>query len=174
MNSSITLTTPFSIDFGINKDGADWYVVNDDVMGGLSSSKLELKKNSMKFTGVVSLENNGGFASVRSSRKNMDLSSFEKVTIRFRSSSKNRIFALRLNTNNVYYRPSYNQNFQSVSEGWQELTFDLLDFNETILGRTTGKKVPKEKLDDILRIGIMLNDKQEGSFDLEVDSIIFS
>jgi NADH dehydrogenase [ubiquinone] 1 alpha subcomplex assembly factor 1 len=43
-----------------------WQVVNDGVMGGVSTSKVTSRKGMMRFAGTVSLENNGGFASVRS------------------------------------------------------------------------------------------------------------
>ncbi len=168
-----TLNTGHTINFGKNTDGNDWYVVNDGVMGGLSSSAISFTKNSMLFTGTVSLENNGGFASVRSSRANLDLSSYKTATIRFRSKSKDRIFALRLNTNDVYYKPSYNQKFQCTSDDWQELTFNLTDFRETIMGRETGKTISNKKLSNVIRVGIMLNDKKEGSFTIEIDSITF-
>ena len=43
-----------------------WHSTNDDVMGGLSNSKMKLDKNGNGvFTGTVSTENNGGFAMVR-------------------------------------------------------------------------------------------------------------
>lgn len=163
-----------SIDFGAERGGKDWYVVNDGVMGGSSSSSITFTDESMIFKGDVSLQNNGGFASVRSSRKEMDLYHYKTVTIRFRSPNINRVFALRLNNNDVYYRPSYNFKFQSKSEGWQELTTNLTDFKETILGRETGKTIAQEKLKKLIRIGIMLNDKKEGPFTLEIDSIVFN
>jgi monofunctional biosynthetic peptidoglycan transglycosylase len=44
----------------------DWRIVNDDVMGGVSSSKLYLnEEQNLVFSGNLSLENNGGFASSR-------------------------------------------------------------------------------------------------------------
>ena len=44
----------------------DWYVQNDTVMGGVSSSSVRIEQGEMVFSGNVSLDNNGGFASVRS------------------------------------------------------------------------------------------------------------
>jgi len=44
-----------------------WQVVNDDVMGGVSASNFGVTNGAAVFRGAVSLENNGGFASVRSS-----------------------------------------------------------------------------------------------------------
>ena len=55
-------------DFQASKNPPTWQIVNDDVMGGVSTSKFQVLTNGGAiFSGVVSLENNGGFASVRSS-----------------------------------------------------------------------------------------------------------
>lgn len=43
-----------------------WAVVNDGVMGGVSESRFTQRKGIGTFSGTVRLENNGGFASVRS------------------------------------------------------------------------------------------------------------
>ena len=44
----------------------EWIIVNDGVMGGLSSSRFTDSDSSFAtFNGELSLENNGGFASVR-------------------------------------------------------------------------------------------------------------
>ena len=51
---------PYKVDFGKNKDGKEWRVVNDGVMGGLSRGSLALTDNSILFKGEVSLDNNGG------------------------------------------------------------------------------------------------------------------
>ena len=44
----------------------NWYIVNDDVMGGISKSYLSInEEKNLIFNGYLSLENNGGFASSR-------------------------------------------------------------------------------------------------------------
>ena len=41
----------------------NWNIVNDDVMGGISTSTMSLnKEKNLLFKGNLSLENNGGFA----------------------------------------------------------------------------------------------------------------
>ena len=45
----------------------DCKIVNDAVMGGVSQSSLRQDIHGLFFEGLVSLENNGGFASMRSS-----------------------------------------------------------------------------------------------------------
>lgn len=44
----------------------EWQTVNDGVMGGVSQGKFKIiDKKTLEFFGTLSLENNGGFASVR-------------------------------------------------------------------------------------------------------------
>lgn len=43
----------------------DWRIVNDDVMGGVSSARVEPSTTGVRFSGEVRLEFNGGFASMR-------------------------------------------------------------------------------------------------------------
>ncbi|MBV5242331.1 CIA30 family protein [Mycolicibacterium sp. PAM1] len=44
---------------------AAWTTVNDPVMGGTSTSKVRFGDGGLVFSGDISLENNGGFASAR-------------------------------------------------------------------------------------------------------------
>jgi hypothetical protein len=50
----------------------DWQTVNDGVMGGVSVGKFQITdKKTLEFSGTLSLENNGGFASVRTKAKKL-------------------------------------------------------------------------------------------------------
>ncbi len=53
-------------DFPAADDVKVWSVVNDTVMGGVSTGQLTWENSALVFTGDLSLDNNGGFASVRS------------------------------------------------------------------------------------------------------------
>ncbi len=44
---------------------AGWTTVNDPVMGGMSNSRITYGDGGLVFSGNISLENNGGFASAR-------------------------------------------------------------------------------------------------------------
>jgi hypothetical protein len=59
-------TVPPLFEFVTAGSGDGWNVVNDTVMGGVSSGQLALEESVLVFTGELSLDNNGGFASVRS------------------------------------------------------------------------------------------------------------
>ena len=57
----------------------NWKVVNDTVMGGRSSSRWTSNSSAFIFEGNLSLENNGGFASIRCELKNNDLSNEDGI-----------------------------------------------------------------------------------------------
>ena len=61
-----TLMAQILYDFNTETKLENWFIVNDDVMGGVSKSKLFLDdEGNVVFKGRISTLNNGGFASVR-------------------------------------------------------------------------------------------------------------
>ena len=75
-------------DFHANSSFQNWAVVDDGVMGGLSSGNLGIQKDgSGLFYGYVSLDNYGGFTSVRF-RKNISLRGFDKIILRVLGDNK--------------------------------------------------------------------------------------
>jgi len=169
---TFTMTeTTKKIDFGKGKSGDNWQVINDDVMGGRSSSQFELQENSLIFKGNVSLENNGGFASLRSPFGKVDLSDYKTVTIRYKGTQ--RAFAFTLENERAYYRPSFKKILLPKSTDWETITLTLSDFEAYSLGRNMGYNLTPKIQEDIIRMGIILNDKKSGGFELEVDFIEF-
>ena len=60
-------------DFTGAEGAKDWQTVNDGVMGGVSEGKFKITdKKTLEFFGTLSLENNGGFASVRTKAEGQD------------------------------------------------------------------------------------------------------
>lgn len=161
----------YKIDFGQTIGGQNWMIVNDGVMGGLSESIFTITKNSLLFKGSISLKNNGGFASIRSRNQKFDLSKYTTVKIKFRSTGRN--FALRFAGSNLYYRPNYKHHFSSSTGEWEIAELKMSNFKEYTRGLVSDSIVGKEKLENIIRIGIMLNDKKEGPFEIEIDYIEF-
>lgn len=64
--TTTTPSKPLVFAFPTADDLSGWSVVNDTVMGGVSTGQLAWQDGTMVFTGELSLDNNGGFASVRS------------------------------------------------------------------------------------------------------------
>ncbi|MFK7922418.1 MAG: CIA30 family protein [Bacteroidia bacterium] len=164
-------TNKLKIDFGADKTGQSWRVINDGVMGGLSQANAEFQTNSVLFQGKISLDNNGGFSSYRSPFAKMDFAEFESVSIRFKS--KGPTFGFSMETSSYFYQPNYKAILQSESTDWQTLTFKLTDFKQYQLGRPTGERLVESDKAKIIRIGFINHDKVAESFELEIDYIIF-
>ena len=67
----------------------NWKVVNDTVMGGRSSSRWTSNSSEFIFEGNLSLENNGGFASIRCEFKNDDLSVEDGIYLKVKGDGRN-------------------------------------------------------------------------------------
>ena len=67
----------------LDTENMNWTIVNDDVMGGQSKSRIYwLEEESViRFEGVLSLKNNGGFASIRSVLDRKYLSGAKSICI---------------------------------------------------------------------------------------------
>ena len=90
--SLISLNNLFSqiiYDFNSKLNLKDWYIVNDDVMGGVSFSQLEFDNNgNIIFNGQISLDNNGGFASMQCDLSVFNLSRKKVINLRVKGDEK--------------------------------------------------------------------------------------
>ena len=132
------------INFGSAQGAQGWRVINDGVMGGLSQGKAQLTENSILFQGNISLDNNGGFSSLKSPFQKTDLSSFEFVEVRLKS--KGQKFALTLETHERFYMPYFKINLSTKSEDWEVLHLKIADFKVYRLGQLMEKPLPKERI----------------------------
>lgn len=160
-----------NINFGQDKSGTDWMIINDGVMGGLSKGKLEFMENSLLFSGTVSLANNGGFSSLKSRFQSFDLSNYSKVKIRLRSNGIRVAFTME--TDQRWYYPYFKKDMLTQSTDWEEITLDLNKFEQYRVGRKTGKNPDQADLANIIRLGLITNEKKEGPFEVEIDYIKF-
>jgi len=78
--------------------GVEWASITDTVMGGVSIAELEFSPEGLlTFSGRVSLENNGGFASVRTQSAQIDLSAYKGLLLKVRGDGKR--YSLNLGSN---------------------------------------------------------------------------
>ena len=67
-------------DFDRNSSLRNWYSVDDNVMGGISSGRIMINEEGHGlFEGRISLENNGGFSSIRYILETLDVNPDSKV-----------------------------------------------------------------------------------------------
>jgi len=147
----------------------EWRIVNDGVMGGISNSTMEVTpKGHGRFSGEVSLANNGGFASTRALLPMEIVPTVSKVILRIKGDGKR--YSFRIRTNDYFDGVSFRQFFTTTEGEWQEVALSLKDFVPTWRGRIL-KDIPSIQPTNIRQIGFLIADKQVGSFCLFVDWI---
>jgi len=151
-------------EFSTEKGTQTWTSLNDIVMGGVSSSKMSYTQNGIaKFHGDLSLENNGGFASVRYNKTSFDLSDYRGLELHIKGDDKS--YQFRLGTDAP--RIAYAQSFHAPNE-WITVKLPFANFKPTFRGRDV-PSAPQLDTEGILELTFMLADKQAGPFELFID-----
>jgi NADH dehydrogenase [ubiquinone] 1 alpha subcomplex assembly factor 1 len=143
-----------------------WEVVNDDVMGGVSTSQFQVLTNGCAvFSGSVRLENNGGFASVRSAPLRENLTGLTAFVLRVRGDGRRYKFSVR--TGAGFDTPLYQCSFTTKQGEWEEHRLAFSDFVPTFRGRVLND-VPPLNPAKVNSVGLLISDKQAGPFRLEI------
>ena len=144
-----------------------WNTVNDGVMGGLSSGIFQYTENGTGvFKGNLSLDNNGGFSWLKAVDPNMNLKESEGITLRIKGDGRK--YALTLKNpdrRRVMYFASF---FETKEDEWQEIQLPLKTFKGYFYGQNVNA-VSSMNMDNMKEVGIILLDKKEGAFSLEID-----
>jgi monofunctional biosynthetic peptidoglycan transglycosylase len=117
------------------------------------------------FEGELSLENNGGFASVRARLGPTDLSGFAGVSVRIRGDG--RTYQLRFRLDERFDGVAYRATFESTPE-WSTVVIPFESFVPTFRGRTLRDRPPLDPT-AIRQLSFMIADKTAGPFHLEID-----
>lgn len=148
----------------------DWRIVDDRVMGGRSQGRMAITQDGvLKFSGMLSLENNGGFSSVRSGDIKLDLSEAEGLVLRVKGDGRR--YEVHLTTP---ARPGGRgitfAGFLPTTEGnWTEVKIPFSEFQADF----RGKRVVGVSFDpsEIRGVTLELVDKKAGAFEIQVDWI---
>ena len=156
-------------DFNNMDEQSQWRVVNDGVMGGLSTSQMKMtEQKTAIFAGEVSLENNGGFASVRRAPHDYELAGFDGVMLRVKGDG--RTYQLRVRTNDRFDGVAYRKEFKTKPDEWLEVKISFSAMEPTFRGRKV-PDAPPLKAENIRQSGFLIGDKKAGPFRLEIDWI---
>jgi monofunctional biosynthetic peptidoglycan transglycosylase len=138
-------------------------------MGGVSTGTCRVTDaGTLEFAGEVSLENNGGFASVRAGTNSLDLSAYDEWVLRVRGDGKR--YAFSVQTDYRIMAGAYYLDFQTEKEQWQEVRAPMRLLGARAFGQPL-KGAPPLNVCDIRSLGFIISDKQAGPFRLEVDWI---
>lgn len=153
-------------DFSRPESAEQWRSVDDGVMGGLSTSRMvHVPEGHAVFSGTLSLENNGGFASVRCMPGRFDLAEYDGVRLRVRGDG--RTYRLRLRMDEGFDGVAYQASFPTEDGTWTTVDLPFTSFHPSFRGRAV-PNAPALDPAKIRQIGFMIADKQEGRFTLTV------
>ena len=150
---------------------AGWTTINDPVMGGLSNSTVTFGDGGLIFSGTISLDNNGGFASTRGPQDpgiGQRAAGATSIGVRARGDGKTYVFKV-----DSEGRPwSYIQRISTEAGVWRTYELPIGGFQAVGMRLDPAPYAP-QNLDPstVTRISIYILDKQQGPFELTVGSI---
>lgn len=166
----MSLKTIPVVTFSNPHQDSGWRAINDVVMGGRSNSRMVITENQTAiFEGYVSLENYGGFASVRSAPKEYNLKAFDGLQIRV--CGDGHIYQMRLLSSQNYSGIHHVTDFNTVAGEWQEIQLPFRSFHASFRGMPV-PLAPRLKTEHIYTFGFLIARKQAGNFRLEIESIL--
>jgi NADH dehydrogenase [ubiquinone] 1 alpha subcomplex assembly factor 1 len=146
-----------------------WRAIDDRVMGGVSRSRLRHDPaGHAVFEGEVSLAQNGGFASVRSSPGERGLAGAATCLIEARGEPRQ--FKLSPLTDDSFDSVNYQANFTTTGHDWQAISLPISAFRASFCGR----EVPGAPALDparIRQVGLLIAGRQAGPFALDIRRI---
>lgn len=154
------------VDFGDPAVVGTWTTVNDPVMGGRSVSTVTYGDGGLLFSGNISLENNGGFASARSPiDPEIGSKAAGATSLRVQATGDGKTYVLKVETGQPW---AYIQRFPT--QGGVRRTYDLPVGGFEPVGRFLNPEPNAPPLDAaaINRVALYILDKQAGPFQLTV------
>ena len=164
LTCSYVMAAPTSL----NLDLEPWRVVNDGVMGGVSSGEMIKTEDGLRFQGYLSLDNNAGFASVR---RFLNFSVQDAKGIRLRVRGDGRTFQMRIRQDESYDNVAWRVEFATTGK-WQTTELLFEDFIPVWRGRYV-KDAGPVNAEKVRQIGFLLADGKQQTFRLDIGSIEF-
>lgn len=153
-------------DFHPEADISQWEVEDDVVMGGRSEGRLTLNEaGHAVFSGIVSLENNGGFSSIQHHFPPLDISAFQTAHIRLKGDGKRYFLLVEAEPDAYHY---YVGDFQTQGD-WETVQIPLRDM--VPVRRGDPLDLPNFSGETLAQVRIMIANQTRESFHLEIDRI---
>jgi NADH dehydrogenase [ubiquinone] 1 alpha subcomplex assembly factor 1 len=164
----VTAVRRLLVDFSSPQALTAWAVVNDVVMGGVSRSHLEPCAGGAAFTGVVSLDRGGGFASARTRPDSWSTAGARAFVLRARGDGKR--YKLTVRTDDGFDGVQYQTGFTAHRDEWEDVTLPVEAFVPTFRGRRVPGAPPLDPA-RIRAFGLLISDGQAGPFRLELATL---
>ena len=162
----LSLNTMVLFDFKSTEDIKQLRVVNDGVMGGKSQATFVVTaEGTGLFKGKISLENNGGFSSLRYNMETVQTKNYQKLAVRLKGDGKN--YQLRIRENQSDYF-SYIATFATTGE-WETIEVPLADMYPSFRGRKLDR--PNYNGTSMVELTFLIANNKAESFVLEIEHI---
>lgn len=153
-------------DFSVTEDWSVWEIENDVVMGGNSSSALEKsEEGNAIFKGTVSLENDGGFASMQYHFDKKNIEGYKKALILLKGDGKAYQFRMKSNLSD---KASYIYTFKTSGD-WETVEVPLKEMEPVFRGNKLA--LPNFPAETIQEIRFLIGNKKAEDFRLEIKKI---
>lgn len=156
------------MDFDNGAEAPNWFSVNDGVMGGLSTGEPTIKHGTLHFMGGLSLDNNGGFSSIRT-KGSYDFSGKEAMVLRVKGDGRTYRLILATDARHRGSAVTYGAEFKTEPGQWIDVRIPFKDLSPSWRGEKLDG--PPFDVSKVGEIGILIGDKKAGRFALEVDWI---
>ncbi len=176
-NVAATTTTQETKETGVRKVLASfkeldspqaWATMNDGVMGGISEGNFKrTEAGTLLFSGNLSLENSGGFSSIRSKPRPLDLSGMNAIAVKVKGDGRS--YWVDLRVSQQIRASTYRAYLPTTAGEWTETLIPIKDFKLQAFFRELPS--PPINLAEVESIGLSLSDKRAGPFKLELESI---
>ena len=164
--SQILISQNIILNFTNEKNLKNWIIVNDDVMGGISTSNLFINKDGNGvFEGRISTSYNGGFASIRYNCKRIYIKDSNSIKLKLKGDKKE--YQLRIKANREDYY-SYLLPFKTSGE-WQDIIIPLEEMYASFRGRRLN--IRNFNNDYFEEISFLIGNKKNENFNLLIDKI---
>jgi len=165
---SIAAAQPVNIEF--DSGVAGWRTVLDGVMGGRSTGRVtQPEAGVLRFSGELSLENNGGFSQTQITVPEGALKGATGIEARVLGDGRTYQFDVRCSDVRMM-AGSFQTKFETVAGEWVTLRLPFEQFRLYSFGRLV-PNAPKLSPARVESIGVTLADKKPGGFQLDVDFI---
>ena len=153
-------------DFNKNSNINGWQVIDDIVMGGKSSGNFRLQSDGYGlYDGEISIENSGGFSSIRYQFDKVKVKSSNKIVFRVKGSNTNFQLRVKDSTKTKY---SYIAEF-STSGNWEVIELELKNMYPSYRGEKLN--LPNFSHNQIEEITFLIGNNKSEKFQLLIDKI---
>ena len=154
--------------FSADSSDFDWYVQNDNVMGGRSEGGFDISSGQLIFSGNTNT-NGGGFSSIRTQPLKLDLSAYTGIRVKIKADGRRYTWAMQTEALWRGRQITYWADFNTVADETSVIDVPFSNF----FPQFRGFKLDGPELDtsQITEFGLYQYDKTDGPFELRLINV---